>query len=81
MALKSIAFNVALIIGQLILVGFYGVLGTLATFFLFLRLGPSKFFTRVPRPRPPTAATDPVYGKHEMITLKVMFFSFVIEIL
>lgn len=81
MGLRSLAFNLALIIGQIILVGIYGVLGTIMAFLLFLRLGREKFFRRVSRPKPPSVATDPIYGKHEMIKLKVMFISFVIGIL
>jgi hypothetical protein len=73
MASKPMALKVAMFIGQLVLTFIYGMLGTILTFLLFLRLGPKKFFRRVERPTPPPQATDPVYGKHEMIKLKVVF--------
>lgn len=62
------------LIGKLVLAAFWGTYGTVLACLLFLQLGPRKFFKRVQRPVPPTAATDPVYGKHSMITLKVIVF-------
>jgi hypothetical protein len=64
-------------IGQIVLALFYGTLGTIMTSLLFLRLGRAKFFRKVERPTPPAQATDPVYGKHEMIKLKVISIFFV----
>jgi len=70
MATTSSIVKILSILVQIILSFFYGTLGTILTFLLFLRLGRKKFFQRVQRPTPPAQATDPVYGKHEMIKLK-----------
>jgi hypothetical protein len=60
--------------GQIVFAFFYGTLGTILTILQFFRLGPNKFFRRVSRPIPPALATDPIYGKHDMIKLKVILF-------
>lgn len=49
----------------------YGLYGALLTFVKFLFYGKKNFFKRVDRPKPPVKAMDPIYGKHEMIKLKV----------
>ncbi len=78
MALTSPLAKILLLIGQLVLVFIYGTLGIILTFLQFIRLGPTKFFRQVERPTPPAQATDPVYGKHEMIKLKVILFFFIL---
>jgi len=72
MASTSTSTKILLLIGQLVLALSYGTFGIILTFLQFIRLGPTKFFRRVERPTPPAQATDPVYGKHEMIKLKVI---------
>ncbi len=74
MASTSPIFKLASVTGQIVLSVFYGSLGTLLTFLQLLRIGPTKFFGRVQRPTPPAQATDPVYGKHDMLKLKVILF-------
>lgn len=74
MASTPIVVKVATLIVQIILALFYGTLGTILTFLQLLRIGPGKFFGRVQRPVPPSQATDPIYGRHEMIKLKVICF-------
>lgn len=73
MASTSTIAKILLFTGQLVLAFSYGTLGIILTFLQFIRLGPTKFFRRVERPTPPSQAIDPVYGKHEMIKLKVIF--------
>ena len=80
MASTSLPLKLVLLVGQLVLAAFYGTLGTILTFLQLLRIGPAKFFGRVQRPKPPAVATDPNYGTHKMITLKVMLFFFSREI-
>lgn len=63
--------KILMLVGQLVLAGIYGLLGTILTALLYLRLGREKFFRRGQRPSPPPQATDPAYGKHDMIKLKV----------
>ncbi|CAF2933575.1 unnamed protein product [Rotaria sp. Silwood2] len=57
-------------IGITYLAVLYGIYGALCTFFQFIRVGRKRFFQRVDRPSPPSKATDPIYGNHEMIKLK-----------
>jgi hypothetical protein len=71
MASTPITLRVGMLVGQIVMVLFYGTLGTIATFVQFLRLGRADFFKRVKRPTPPAPSTDPIYGKHEMMKLKV----------
>jgi hypothetical protein len=73
MASTPITKKIAMLVGQLVLAYIYGMLGIILTALQFIRTGPQKFFRRVERPTPPAQATDPVYGKHEMIKLKVLF--------
>ena len=56
---------------KIVLACVYGLMGSIGTVLICLRLGPKKFFRRVERPTPPPQATDPVYGKHDMLKLKV----------
>jgi hypothetical protein len=72
MASTPIIVKLLTFVGQIVLALFYGTLGTVVTFVQFLRLGQAKFFRQVQRPTPPAQATDPLYGKHEMIKLKVI---------
>jgi hypothetical protein len=74
MASTPTIVKIVTLIGQIILTFVYGTLGTILTFLQFLRIGPKKFFNQVERPTPPAQATDPVYGKHDMIKLKVVLF-------
>ena len=71
MALPPLVFDALVIVGSLVLVYVYGILGTLLTILLFVKVGREKFFRRVPRPQPPIQAQDPTYGQHNFITLKV----------
>ncbi len=80
MASKSIGFKIAMLVGQLILACFYGLLGTILTFVTFLRLGRERFFRRVERPKPPPQALDPIYGEHGMLKLKVTLLSLMLTI-
>ena len=66
--------KILLAVGQLVLVLFYGTLGTVFTLFLLIRNGREKFFRRVARPSPPQVALDPIYGEHKMLKLKVSYF-------
>lgn len=59
-------------VGQIILAIFYGTIGTFMTMLLFITAGPKKFFRRVQRPSLPAVATDPIFGKHGVLVLKVM---------
>ncbi|UJR37562.1 hypothetical protein I4U23_030263 [Adineta vaga] len=70
MASPPIHIKILFLIGQLVLVLFYGTLGTVLTFLGFLRSGPNKFFRKVERSTPPPQALDPIYGEHKMIKLK-----------
>ncbi len=71
MASTPIHVKILMFAGQIVLAFIYGTFGTILTFLLFVRSGPKKFFRRVERSTPPAQATDPIYGKHEMIKLKV----------
>ena len=71
MALPPIVFDTLITVGSLIFVGIYGILGTLLSVLMFLKVGREKFFRRVARPSCPIQALDPTYGQHNMITLKV----------
>ncbi len=53
----------------------YGMYGLIITAFQFLLIGPKRFFKKIDRPIPPPKATNAIYGKHEMIKLKVCSFS------
>jgi len=66
--------KIVMLIARIILTLFYGTLGSILTLLQFVRIGPKKFFRRVERPTPPARATDPIYGKHDMIKLKVVLF-------
>ena len=71
MASTPFIVKILMLVAQIVLAGVYGLLGTVLTALLFLRLGRAKFFRRVERPTPPPQATDPIYGQHDMIKLKV----------
>jgi len=49
----------------------YGLYGILLFIFQFLRVGSKRFLKRVERPTPPEKATNPIFGVHNMIKLKV----------
>jgi hypothetical protein len=72
MASTPTSVKILMFTGQIVLALFYGTLGSIATFLQLIRLGPKKFFGRVERPTPPAQATDPIYGKHDMLKLKVI---------
>jgi len=72
MASIPIHVKILTVVGQIVLTVIYGTLGTISALLLFVRSGPTKFFRRVERPKPPSQATDPVYGKHQLIKLKVI---------
>jgi hypothetical protein len=71
MASIPIHVKILMFVGQIVLTVIYGTLGTILTLLLFVRSGPTKFFRRVERSTPPAQATDPIYGKHDLIKLKV----------
>ena len=71
MAPPPVVVKLLMLVGQVVLACIYGLLGTALTALLYLRLGREKFFRRGQRPTPPPQATDPIYGKHDMIKLKV----------
>ena len=71
MALPSVVGQALKLAVKIVLVCVYGLMGSLATVLMCIRLGPKKFFRRVERPTPPPQATDPVYGTHGMLKLKV----------
>ncbi len=58
--------------GLLALSVLYGMYGLILTAFQFLLLGPKRFLKQSDRPTPPPKATNTMYGKHEMIKLKVV---------
>lgn len=72
MGLKQIVIKGVVYACSFVLVQIFGSLGTFMTILAFLKLGYAKFFRRVSRPQIPIQAQDPVYGQHNMITLKVL---------
>jgi len=70
MAPPPLTVKILMFVGQMTLALFYGTLGSILTLLQCIRIGPKLFFRRVERAIPPVQATDPVYGKHEMIKLK-----------
>lgn len=64
------------IVGLGLLSFLYGIFGILLTIVQFIVVGKKRFFKRVDRPKPPVKAMDPIYGKHEMIKLNVIYFDF-----
>ncbi|CAF2105771.1 unnamed protein product [Rotaria magnacalcarata] len=69
-AVTPTSFLAYSIVGIACLSAIYSILGTLLTFFQYIRVGQKRFFERIDRPTPPTKALDPIYGTHEMIKLK-----------
>jgi len=58
----------------------YGLYGILLFIFQFLRVGSKRFLKRVERPTPPEKATNPIFGVHNMIKLKVYIWFFFLDI-
>jgi len=54
----------------------YGLYGILLTIFQFLRVGSKRFLNQVERPTPPEKATNPIFGIHNMLKLKVYIYFF-----